>query len=120
MSKEAEHEVDRVLRQLLDDGEPEAELPECCRRKHREIDEQTALIQRLNRMEGQIRGIRGMVEKEAYCVDILQQVSAVQYALKAFSREVLASHVRTCVVQDIRGGNDEAAEELLSVIQKFM
>lgn len=78
------------------------------------------LIHRLNRIEGQIRGIRSMVENEAYCVDILTQVSAAGAALTAFSRELLNSHVRTCVVQDIRDGNDEKVEELLKTIQKFI
>ena len=91
-----------------------------CRHKHREESERTALIRRLNRIEGQIRGIRGMVEKEAYCTDILQQVSAAQSALNAFSRELLGSHIRSCVVQDIQKGDLEVVDELLSTIQKLM
>ena len=93
---------------------------DCCRTKHREEDEQAALIRRLNRIEGQIRGIRGMVEKDAYCTDILQQVSAAQSALNAFSRELLGSHIRSCVVQDIQNGNLEVVDDLLSTIQKLM
>ena len=92
----------------------------CCRHKHREESEQAALLRRLNRTEGQIRGIRGMVEKEAYCTDILQQVSAAQSALNAFSRELLSSHIRSCVVQDIQKGDLEVVDELLSTIQKLM
>ncbi|MBE6961486.1 MAG: metal-sensing transcriptional repressor [Ruminococcaceae bacterium] len=92
----------------------------CCRHKHRENSEQAALIRRLNRIEGQIRGIRGMVEKDAYCTDILQQVSAAQSALNGFSRELLGSHIRSCVVQDIQNGDLEVVEELLSTIQKLM
>ena len=92
----------------------------CCRRKHREPDESAALINRLNRIEGQIRGIRGMVESDAYCTDILTQVSAVQSALNAFSRELLANHIRTCVAQDIRAGRDETIDELVSTLQKLM
>ncbi|MDE7212765.1 MAG: metal-sensing transcriptional repressor [Lachnospiraceae bacterium] len=91
-----------------------------CKKKHREASEATDLIHRLNRIEGQIRGIRSMVENEAYCVDILTQVSAASAALTAFSKELLNSHVRTCVVQDIREGNDEKVEELLKTIQKFI
>ena len=75
---------------------------ECCRHKHREPAEYDALIKRLNRIEGQVRGVRGMVEREAYCTDILTQVSAIQAALNAFSRELLANHIHTCVVQDIQ------------------
>lgn len=91
-----------------------------CQKKHRGAAEVTDLVHRLNRIEGQIRGIRGMVENDAYCVDILTQVSAAGAALTAFSRELLNSHVRTCVVQDIREGREDKVEELLKVIQKFI
>ena len=97
---------------------PEAE--DCCRRKHREAGEAEALTKRLNRIEGQVRGIRGMVENEAYCTDILTQVSAVQSALNAFSRELLANHIRTCVVTDIQNGQLEVMDDLLATIQKLM
>ena len=97
---------------------PEAE--DCCRRKHREASEAEALTKRLNRIEGQVRGIRGMVENEAYCTDILTQVSAVQSALNAFSRELLANHIRTCVVTDIQNGQLEVVDDLLATIQKLM
>ena len=97
---------------------PEAE--DCCRRKHREAGEAEALTKRLNRIEGQVRGIRGMVENEAYCTDILTQVSAVQSALNAFSRELLANHIRTCVVTDIQNGQLEVVDDLLATIQKLM
>ena len=96
------------------------EMEECCRHKHRETDEAEALTKRLNRIEGQVRGIRGMVESEAYCTDILTQVSAVQSALNAFSRELLASHIRTCVVTDIQNGQLEVVDDLLATIQKLM
>ena len=72
---------------------------DCCRHKHREPQEYDALLKRLRRIEGQVRGLQGMVEKEAYCTDILTQVSAIQSALNAFSRELLANHIRTCVVE---------------------
>ena len=91
-----------------------------CKKKYRQASETTELIHRLNRIEGQIRGIRSMVENDAYCVDILTQDSAAGAALTAFSRELLNSHVRTCVVQDIRGGGEDKVEELLKVIQKFI
>lgn len=97
---------------------PEAE--DCCRHKHREASEAEALTKRLNRIEGQVRGIRGMVENEAYCTDILTQVSAVQSALNAFSRELLATHIRTCVVTDIQNGQLEVVDDLLATIQKLM
>jgi DNA-binding FrmR family transcriptional regulator len=91
-----------------------------CRTKHREADEQRALLCRLSRIEGQIRGIRGMVEKDVYCTDILTQVSAAQAALNAFAKELLGSHIRTCVVQDVQAGRLEVIDDLLSTIQKLM
>ena len=101
---------------------PAEEAPEtcACRHKHREAPEYDALIRRLNRIEGQVRGVRGMVEKEAYCTDILTQVSAIQSALNAFSRELLSNHIHTCVVQDIQNGHLEVVDDLLVTIQKLM
>lgn len=94
---------------------------ECCHKtKERSGEEYRALIHRLNRMEGQIRGIRRMVEENAYCVDILNQVTAVNAALNAFSRELLCSHIRTCVAEDIRQGKDETIDELTQTIQRLM
>ena len=92
----------------------------CQRTKHRETAEAEALLRRLSRIEGQVRGIRGMVEKEAYCTDILIQVSAVQAALNAFSRELLSSHIRSCVVQNIQAGRLEVVDDLLNTIQRMM
>lgn len=88
--------------------------------KHRSEDEYKQLINRLNRIEGQIRGIRNMVEKSAYCPDILIQVSAAGAALNAFNRELLANHIKTCVSSDIKNGNSEAVDELVCVLQKLM
>ena len=92
----------------------------CHKHKERTPEEMKALINRLNRIEGQIRGIRGMVEKSAYCPDILVQVAAVNAALHAFNRELLSQHIRTCVAQDIREGHDEVIEELVTTLQKLM
>lgn len=88
--------------------------------KARTEEEVKDLTSRLNRIEGQIRGIRGMVERGAYCPEILVQVSAAQAALNSFSREILGSHIRNCVAEDIRDGKDEAIDELLRVLQKTM
>lgn len=88
--------------------------------KHRSEDEYKQLINRLSRIEGQIRGIRNMVEKSAYCPDILIQVSAAGAALNAFNRELLANHIKTCVFSDIKNGNSEAVDELVCVLQKLM
>ena len=94
---------------------------QCCKKtKERSIDEQKKLINRLNRIEGQVRGIKSMVENSAYCVDILTQTSAVSAALDAFSRELLANHIRTCVADGIREGNDEVIDELIDTLRKFM
>ena len=78
------------------------------------------MINRLNRIEGQIRGIRGMVEKDAYCADILTQSSAVNAAVNSFNKELLASHIRGCVARDIREGKDEVIDELVATMQKLM
>ena len=95
---------------------------ECCshKTKERSADEYKSLINRLNRIEGQIRGIKGMVEKDAYCTDILVQVSAVNAALNAFNKELLSNHIKTCVAQDIRDGKDETVDELVVTLQKLM
>lgn len=96
------------------------EKKECCRKKERSAEEYKNLIQRLNRIEGQIRGIRGMVEKDAYCTDILVQVAAANAALNSFTKVLLANHIRTCVAQDIRDGKEETIDELVETLQKLM
>ena len=88
--------------------------------KKRSEEEYKSLINRLSRIEGQIRGIRGMLEKDAYCTDILTQVAAANAALNAFNRELLDSHIRSCVAQDIRAGKDETIDELMDTIKKLM
>lgn len=93
---------------------------DCCKTKHREEKEYQDLIKRLNRVEGQIRGIRGMVEKEAYCTDILTQVLAAKAALDSFSKVLLENHIKTCVITEIKEGKEETIEELLAILQKMM
>ena len=92
----------------------------CHEKKVRSEQEVKSLIHRLNRIEGQIRGIRGMVERDCYCPDILVQSAAVTAAMNAFSKELLASHIRTCVARDIREGKDETIDELVATLQKLM
>lgn len=94
----------------------------CCsqRKKDRTPEEYKKLINRLNRIEGQIRGIKGMVENGAYCPDILVQSAAVNAAVNAFNKELLANHIKTCVLEDIRDGNDDIVDELVSTLQKLM
>ena len=94
----------------------------CCCKKHtvRSEEEKKKLINRLKRIEGQIRGIIGMMENDAYCNDILIQSAAVNAAVNAFNKELLASHIRTCVARDIREGKDETIDELVATLQKLM
>ncbi len=88
--------------------------------KKRGEGEQKKLLNRLSRIEGQIRGIRKMVETDVYCTDILVQVSAATAALNAFNKELLSNHIHTCVANDIRSGNDEVIDELCDTLQKLM
>ena len=92
----------------------------CCRHKKRSEEEYKSLIHRLNRIEGQIRGIRGMVEKDVYCADILVQVAAANSALNAFSRELLSQHISTCVADDLRAGSEAKLDELMNLLPKLM
>ena len=92
----------------------------CCKTKERPEKEYKDLIHRLNRIEGQVRGIKSMVEKDAYCPDILVQTAAVNAALNSFSRTLLSNHIHTCVVNDIREGRDEVEDELMATLQKLM
>ena len=91
-----------------------------CRIKLRSEEEYKDLVRRLNRIEGQIRGIKGMLEKDAYCIDILNQVSAANCALNSFTKVLLSNHIRSCVAEDIREGNEEKLDELVKTLQKLM
>lgn len=94
--------------------------PHCSKHKERSEKEYKDLINRLSRIEGQIRGIKGMVENDSYCTDILVQVSAVTSALNSFNKVLLANHIKTCVAQDIRDGKEETVDELVTTLQKLM
>ena len=97
------------------------ELKECCHKtKERPDKEYKDLLNRLSRIEGQVRGIKKMVEGDAYCTDILIQVSAVNAALNSFNKVLLANHIRSCVAKDIREGKDETIDELVDTLQKLM
>lgn len=96
-------------------------MSECCHKtKHREKEEFDKLNNRLKRIEGQVRGIQRMLSEEAYCTDILIQVSAIQSALNSFNEELLVSHIQTCVASDIKNGNDEVITDLVKTIKKLM
>ena len=90
------------------------------RRKHRETDEYQKLKNRLNRIEGQVRGVKKMVEDERYCVDIITQVAAIRAALDSFNRQLLEAHIHTCVVEDIKNDKAESVDELCQLIGKMM
>ena len=104
-----------------DNMENKSEKGCCCHTsKHRSEKEYKDLMNRLSRIEGQVRGVRRMVEEGAYCPDILIQVSAVNAALNSFNKVLLANHIRTCVADDIRDGKDETIDELVTTLQKLM
>mgnify|MGYP001034358858 CR=1 FL=1 len=97
------------------------EKKECCpKTKERPQEEYKDMIRRLNRIEGQVRGIKRMVEENVYCTDILVQVAAVNAALNSFNKVLLANHMKTCVVKDIREGKEETVDELLGILKKLM
>ena len=98
------------------------EKKNCCthKKKQRSPDEYRSLLNRLSRIEGQVRGIYKMVEADAYCTDILIQVSAINAALNAFNKELLANHIKTCVANDIKNGKEDTVDELVATLQKLM
>ena len=95
-------------------------MSDCCRKKIRDEIELKSLINRLARIEGQIRGIRNMLENDAYCVDILTQVMAAHSALNGFNKELLSSHIKTCVADGVKNGEDDKIDELVETIKKLM
>lgn len=96
------------------------ECAHCAVKKHRTDEEKKKLIHRLNRIEGQIRGLKGMVENDTYCVDIITQSAAASAALTGFNKELLNNHIKSCIVSGIRQGDDEKVEELLTLLQKLI
>lgn len=95
-------------------------MTECIKCKVRESKEHKDLINRLSRIEGQVRGVKKMVEEDRYCIDILTQVSAIQSALNSFNRVLLNSHIKSCVVNDIKEGKEDVVDELCMTLQKLM
>ena len=94
----------------------------CCGEKHtlRSDEERKKLMNRLKRIEGQVRGLQKMLENDAYCADILTQSAAVSAAINSFNKDLLARHLHTCVVRDIRSGDDSAVDELADLVKKLM
>ncbi len=103
-------------------GMETSEIAACeCRHKHRDPKEERDLINRLNRIEGQVRGVKQMLQDERYCTDILIQVSAIQSALNGFTTKLLSNHIKSCVVQEIKDGNEESViAELCDTIKKML
>ena len=110
-------ETDRISKDMPDRG---CQSCESCRHKKRSDEEYKDLLRRLKRIEGQVRGISRMVENDAYCIDILTQVSAATAALNSFSRVLLESHIQSCVAEDIREGKTEKLDELTAFLPKMM
>ena len=117
------------MKKNIKKNKAEKELPSvshCCmhkktdKHKQRDTHEYKDLINRLSRIEGQVRGIKNMIEEDAYCTDILIQVSAITSALNSFNKVLLANHIKTCVADNIREGNEDVVDELVSVLQKLM
>ena len=127
IEQQKELEVQEEMREEIQEVQKEAQQENsnrCCHcmEKHtlRSEEQKKALINRLKRIEGQVRGVQQMLEKDAYCNDILVQSAAISAAMNAFNKEILATHIHTCVVRDIREGRDEVVDELVSTIQKLM
>ncbi len=94
--------------------------PACARKTERSEEQKKKLLNRLSRLEGQVRGVRKMIENDAYCNDVLIQSAAIGAAVDAFSREVLRAHLHSCVIRDIREGRDEVADELMETLERLM
>ncbi len=92
----------------------------CCRTKERSEKEFKDLMNRLKRIEGQVKGVQRMLEDNAYCPDIMVQVSAINNALNSFNKVLLAEHLKTCVVDDIKAGREDTIEELTETLKKVM
>ena len=109
-------------------GNKEEKIEECCecckcltgKHKDRDEKEKKDLMNRLKRIEGQVRGVENMLENDCYCIDILMQVSAITSALNSFNKVLLANHLKTCVAENIKEGNDEVVDELAKALQKLM
>lgn len=95
-------------------------MEQCLRKKKRSSEEYKKLINRLNRIEGQVRGLKSMVENDAYCIDILTQIMAVDAALNSFSKELISEHIKTCVTNDVVNGNFDSVDELVETLKKLM
>lgn len=92
----------------------------CQRKTERTEEQKKKLMNRLNRLEGQVRGVKKMIESDVYCNDILIQAAAIRAAVDAFSRELLRAHLHSCVARDIRDGREEVVDELMETLERLM
>ena len=118
--KEGDTMSEKVLNSSYE-AETAEDMPSCCcHKKVRSDKEIKDLMNRLNRIEGQIRGIKRMLEEDAYCIDIINQVSAANCALNSFTKVILANHIKSCVAEDVKEGSEEKLDELVKTLQKLM
>ena len=109
------------MSEKINSNKAAAACPACLERtKERGEEEKKDLMNRLRRIEGQVRGVQSMLENDAYCPDIMIQVSAINAALNSFNKQLMASHIKSCVAEDVRSGNDDKMNELVAVLQKLM
>ena len=104
----------------MSDREKDTACTCCEKHKIRTDKEKRELMNRLKRIEGQVRGLQGLLAGDAYCIDIMVQATAVNAALNSFTKELLARHMETCVVENIRNGNEEVIGELVAILPKLM
>ena len=120
-SYEAENVEAGIVEAEIVETETAEDMPNCCcQKKVRNEKEIKDLMNRLNRIEGQIRGIKRMLEEDAYCIDIINQVSAANCALNSFTKVILANHIKSCVAEDVKEGSEEKLDELVKTLQKLM
>ena len=112
----------KVRKKIMENEDESTEVCSCCSGKHKERDEKEFkdLMNRLKRIEGQVRGVQNMLENNVYCTDILIQVTAINSALNSFNKVLLGNHLKTCVAENIRNGNNEIIDELMNTLQKLM
>ena len=120
-SYEAENVEAGIVEAEIVETETAEDMPmSCCHKKVRSDKEIKDLMNRLSRIEGQIRGIKRMLEEDAYCIDIINQVSAANCALNSFTKVILANHIKSCVAEDVKEGSEEKLDELVKTLQKLM
>jgi DNA-binding FrmR family transcriptional regulator len=112
--------TDKIIYSSCEAETEEGMSMSCCHKKVRSDKEFKDLMNRLNRIEGQIRGIKRMLEDDAYCIDIINQVSAANCALNSFTKVILANHIKSCVAEDVKEGSEEKLDELVKTLQKLM